>query len=304
MKIVFLSVFFAIMFFVSVAMAGVGIYLENDLGYGDRHYTHGTRLEYIPSTTPEWAKGVFPKNKVTMGISIAQYMYTPSDISISELIEDDRPYGGWAYMGLLFNGSKGNFLHLVEVDVGITGPPSLAEGTQKFVHKMISNLIPRGWENQIKTEPGLCLTYQRKYKKRCKYENNFDLDLIVHGGGAAGNIFSYMNGGGMLRTGFNVPDDFGYIKMEPSARIIKDFSWYVFVGTDIRWVHHNIFLDGNTYQDSHSVIKNPIVYDMNCGTGIKAWDLELIYSYTFRSKEFKLQDEPNVFRSLSIRWRY
>ena len=45
----------------------------------------------------------------------------------------------------------------------------------------------------------------------------------------------------------------------------KGFNWYLFAGLEGRAVFRNIFLDGNTFTDSHSVDSKHFVGDIQAG---------------------------------------
>ena len=93
------------------------IYMENDLFAGtDRYYTSGVKLSWSSadlakfSDTP-YASPLLPllnrlpfvnqegfqKNLV---FAFGQNIYTPDDTTSFELVENDRPYGGWLYVGV------------------------------------------------------------------------------------------------------------------------------------------------------------------------------------------------------------
>ena len=69
------------------------------------------------------------------------------------------------------------------------------------------------------------------------------------------------------------------------------FNWYLFAGVDGRAVARNIFLDGNTFRDSHSVDKEIFVGDIQMGIVLTKGDVRLGYTHVFRSREFKTQKE-------------
>jgi len=234
------------------------------------------------------------------GVSLSQYMYTPSDISIAELMEEDRPYGGWLYIGMLLMSIDNDEMDMMELDVGVTGPASLCNEVQTGVHKLIDSQTPYGWDNQINTELGINIIYQKRYRYR--YSNY--LDFIPHYGGSLGNIFTYVGVGGIVRAGYNLPDDFGILRMEPTTRNVEGFRCYVFADIHSRYVVRNIFLDGNTFEDSHRVDKESFVADGGVGVGIGYSNFEVIYAGNIRSKEFKGQEEVNSFGTIAFSVRY
>src|SRR5690606_39181953 len=92
--------------------------LENDVFAGtDMNYTNGAHFlwDFTDAATfstigslPEWAEKIAEKTPLEGGDSLAkgasialgQSIFTPSDISRSDLIEADRPYAGWTYLNL------------------------------------------------------------------------------------------------------------------------------------------------------------------------------------------------------------
>ncbi len=78
------------------------------------------------------------------------------------------------------------------------------------------------------------------------------------------------------------------------------FGYYVYVAAQGRAVGRNIFLDGNTFEDSRSVDKKPLVGDLSAGVAM-FWsdDFRLDASATYRSKEFDGQEgKPRHLRRL------
>jgi len=116
----------------------------------------------------------------------------------------------------------------------------------------------------------------------------------------------------MARIGFNLPDDFGPVRVEPSLpgsyyfepRKEGAVGAYVFVGVDGRAVARNIFLDGNTFESSRHVDKNNFVGDLQYGAAI-AWDrFRLTYTHVFRTREFTTQRGADQFGAISLSVRY
>src|SRR5690606_26093169 len=132
-----------------------------------------------------------------------------------------------------------------------------------------------------------------------------------HLGGALGNIYTYGAGGFTLRFGEDLPDDYGPPRIRPALpgsdyfRPIDWFGWYFFAGAEGRIMARNIFLDGNTFKDSHSVDKRPFVLDLQAGLAINLGGrVRLAYTHLWRSKEFKGQDAAHQFGTLSLSVRF
>ena len=67
---------------------------------------------------------------------------------------------------------------------------------------------------------------------------------------------------------------------------------------------HNIFLDGNTFFDSHSVEKNYLVGDLVAGAAVSGLGMRLGFSFVVRSPEFEGQDGPDRFGSFTLSFHF
>ena len=81
----------------------------------------------------------------------------------------------------------------------------------------------------------------------------------------------------------------------------SSFGIHAFLGVDGRVVLRDVFLDGNTWKDSHSVDKRYFVADIEAGIGISAKQFKLTYGVIYRTKEFKSQSaNGHLFGTLLI----
>lgn len=297
----------------SVRADSISVAIENDFIVStDHNYTHGTRVQWLSDTNMWWGNLLdqfesFDNRNKTIGMSIGQYMYTPTDKEETHYIPDDRPYCGWLYGELIAQASSERHMDLFALDFGTVGRNSYAKQTQRFVHKLTGSTMPEGWGHQIKNEFGLDAVYQHKYliPVRLGY---FDFQAIPHGGGSAGNIHTYFDAGCLFRLGHNIPKDFGALRMEPAIRSCRGFwnkvGYYVFADTEGKYVIRDISLDGNTFRESHSIEKEDWVGEISYGLGMKLDQFSLFYSFNIRSDEFVGQEEPQEFGTLSLSWEY
>lgn len=296
----------------------LSVVLENDLFYNvDRHYTNGVGFIWAPdrhTPTPEWALAVarhvpwFPKDgDIRHGYAFGQSMFTPSDIKIANPPLSERPYAGWLYGSIGLGAVSGQQFDLLYMSVGMVGPASLAEQSQKFIHKVIGAAQPRGWDTQLHDEPGIVLTYQRSWRGLAKSPTaGTQLDLTPHIGAALGNVFTYANAGLTLRFGERLPNDFGPPRIQPGLpggsdfAPVSDFGWYAFAGIEGRLVARNIFLDGNTFRDSRSVDKIPLVGDLQYGVVFDWSSIRVSYTHVLRGREYRTQNGRDDFGALSL----
>ena len=292
--------------------------VENDNFYGktDGYYTSGIALVWVPTgdRAPDWALRFarrlpwFPDGgQVRHGYAFGQNIYTPLDITLADPPLDERPYAGWLYGTIGLSIEKGRQFDQLALTLGVVGPASLAEETQKFGHDLTDSPEPQGWATQLGNEPGIMLTYQRSWRAAAAATvAGLDLDLTPHFGGAVGNVYTYANGGMTLRIGRRLGLDYGPPRIQPGISgaaffAPRDrFTWYFFAGAEARAVARNIFLDGNTFRDSRSVDTEPLVGDLQWGVTLAWRDLRLSYTHVRRSREFETQLESDEFGSFSL----
>ncbi len=131
-------------------------------------------------------------------------------------------------------------------------------------------------------------------------------DIEPHFGAAIGNVYDYANAGAMARIGFNLPDDFGPLRMEPSLpgssffTIEDGLSAYIFGGVDARAIARNIFLDGNSFEASRSVSKIPVTLDFQLGAAIAFDSFRLSFTHVWRTKEYHGQPSSDQFGAVDL----
>lgn len=302
------------------------VQVENDLfgGGTDRDYTNGLRISWVSAenAVPQFVRDIghlFPlfrdEGKVRWSVSVGQNMYTPSDISESALLQDDRPYAGWLYGSLGLSSETDDGIDSLEVTLGVVGPASMAGETQKFWHDFIGATEPEGWDNQLNNEPGIMISYERQWWRALDLDYDdtgigLQFDLSPHAGATVGNVMTYANAGATFRIGQGLDRDKAVPpRIRPSLPGSgylppTGFSWYVFGGVEGRAVGRNIFLDGNTFGASHEVERNILVGDMQGGLSVHFGGWRMTYTQVYRTREFDGQDRPNIFGSLAVTFSF
>lgn len=311
----------------------VNFYLENDLfANQDQGYTNGVRLSFVSPNLVDYTNDpCLPRagrwlnrflrritdtkhDQQNMVFTIGHAMYTPKDYTRSDLIVDDRPYAGWLYLGVAYNARIGDHLRTTELNLGIVGPSAMAEEAQDFIHHLRG--FPRfsGWDNQLRDEVGVKLTHERKRRwpeRDPEYmAERWQWDAITYYGGSVGNVATHLAGGAEIRFGYSLPDDFGTSPARPGGdnnapggsgqRWHSRMGAHVFLSGGGRLVARDIFLDGNTFKDSHSVDKKYAVAEAAAGVAVMVGDVKVAYSRYFRTREFDGQDERPSYGSFSV----
>ncbi|MFW6055555.1 MAG: lipid A deacylase LpxR family protein, partial [Thermodesulfobacteriota bacterium] len=301
------------------------IFFENDLfGNTDKYYTNAVQLTWLSKDLagykedvrlPGWTFPIirripfadYPDSIHNVGLILGQQIYTPSDIESERLLKDDRPYAGFFYGGLALHSKTETRLDTMEIVLGVVGPSALGEQAQNGIHQLRSIVEAQGWEHQLRDEPALRLSWQRKWRNwSWEADNLLGADLLTNSGVTVGNVKTAAGTGGELRFGYRIPRDFGSDVIRPGAGVSAPlppdqakaaggrFGVHFFVGAQLVGVVRNIFLDGNTWKDSHSVDKKPLVADFSVGLALSFEKVKLTYRHLFRTKEFDNQEQGQI----------
>jgi hypothetical protein len=304
-------------------------YWENDTWYNaDRNYTNGVKAINMSAVDPGSKPVLLPIRLLERnlprilgrdpywdwmsGWSLGQLMYTPRTIDVPTIQPNDRPFGGLLYVGRLFTASRPDqgdvkaMEHNFELDVGVTGQQSLADETQKWVHANIAKgaATPRGWGNQIPTEPVIGLEYgvRTRWKEYIRGNGMRAFDLIPDGGGSLGTAFTQASTGLTARLGFNLGSDFGPTRIVPvAARMSQGSTWfeaYVMGRVGGRAVLRNMFLQGGGFREApHTVSPRLLVGDAEIAGVVRFGPVAGSFRWVRRSPEFL---EADIYQSYGV----
>ena len=298
-----------------------GILFENDwFGNADHDYTNGVELTYTtaPQDTPDWLVDVARRlpffnapGDVRTRYALGQTMFTPLDKTRVNPNPADRPYAGFLFGTAGLVGDSGTYLDQAQITLGVVGPMSLAGDAQNWVHGIVGDKKAQGWHYQLHNEPGLIIQEERSFKLiPPKSILGMVFDFEPHVGAAIGNVYDFANAGAVARLGFNLPGDYGAMRIDPSLpgsnffEPTGAFSAYVFAGVDGRAIARNLFLDGNTWETSRSVKKENLVYNFDLGAAITFNAMRLSYTYVFRSREYSTQQKESKFGAIALSFRF
>jgi hypothetical protein len=304
---------------------------ENDLFAGsDDGYTNGIALawargpyeDFDSLQMPGWLKAMasrthvnnFENRKSAVAYGLVQAMYTPEDLSDPDLIEDDRPYAGALVWSSRVRTYDDRVSDSVGLFLGVVGPASLAEQTQKFVHKITDSEEPQGWDNQIGNEPVFRIDTERVFQIAYKGSARFGFDTNLYADAGLGNLKSNVGAGLVLRLGTGLAESFAFV--QPSAtrgintlaagasRGVTGFRWQVSLSGYATYVFNDITLDGNTFKDSPSaeLIHDQYLVSLSIATAWRNWGLAVAASSG--SDTFEEQSSSTRYGALSITYNW
>lgn len=247
--------------------------------------------------------------------TLTQAIYTPSDGEPATLLVNDRPYAGVLLLGVGYNARLDERLRTTQVRVGVVGPSARGQQVQNGIHRVIGANQWHGWDHQLHDEPVLQVVHERlrRYGQRPFWGSRFwSWDLVTHYGASVGNYLTHANLGAEWRLGRGLPDDFGSDPLRPAgentAPVLRlpsgDWDGHFFASVDVRAVAWNVSLDGNTWKDSHSVDKRPLVADLGVGASLSVRAWKVAVAHYWRTREFRGQEASPMFGSITASRRF
>ncbi|ANP47076.1 lipid A deacylase LpxR family protein [Candidatus Viadribacter manganicus] len=301
--------------------------VENDsLSSGaDRNYTSGIKFAYVSqleevpgflSGTRGLTQAISGSDPDFWGVAIGQSIFTPEDITANPAPPDQHPYAGWLYMQIMIGAEEdrpGNleprYLDTYELEFGVTGPSALGEEAQRGIHQVLGAPDPQGWDSQLNDEFAFAVSFDRRWRppwaQLSTDVGGLEFDLTPNAGVTLGTLRTEARVGVAARVGWRLDNDYGPPRVRPSLAGVEHFSggplsWQVFAGVQGRAVAHNLFLDGNTFEDSASVDRTPLVADFQTGFSVSAGDWRIAYTYVWRTEEFETQPTRQDFGAIAI----
>jgi lipid A 3-O-deacylase len=288
---------------------------ENDLPVNaDRYYTNGVSISFAHCTEDRnslWPRvlrlpGLDRPGLLANGFDLGQVMVTPADTARATPDPTDRPYAGLLFAGASWQRLAANRYAALKLITGVVGPPSLAEQTQKAVHRAIGAAQPEGWDHQLRTEPILNAVYeQRRRVGTWGRREGWGGDNLLVGGAMLGNVLTQAYAQIQMRAGWRTPPDFGTslirgIGALPPARDAAPWGAHVFVGVGGLGVARNLTLDGNSFRSGPSVDRKPLVAAMEAGFVVRSRAWQITASWVAWGREFETQLQHSEFGAVSV----
>lgn len=299
------------------------IFFENDMfSTTDSQYSSGEKFgllyHVLNPLNPLYDLLYLDEGIVDAYVSFAlvNQMYTPADLTQTTLIEDDRPYAGWTYLEYGVHKSSREDLRSLYIQVGMVGPASKTEEIQKIIHKMTDSTPPEGWDNQLKNELGINLTYVHKWRFVPEPLGSFESSFVPFVQGDLGNISIKATGGVSARFGWNIPKDFGVSTIDSGGEIgvlvldecknMRQNKWSFSFNINAYGsaIARDIFLDGNTFKDSHSVDKENFLAYLGFGLSARYENIVVDFIQTKSTPKFKKEDSIHTVGTVVVSWIY
>ncbi len=158
--------------------------------------------------------------------------------------------------------------------------------------------------------------YEYRHKFRLAGERDtWSVEGLPLAGGWLGNMLTQAQIGGVVRAGYNIPDDFGPTlvrgmgEMPPPRRSEKpksnaDWGFSVYGGGVANLVLRDITLDGNTFEDSRSVDKKWFVPAEGVGICVGNRHFQTSFTYVFWGEEFAHEQKHTQYGAITASYLF
>ncbi|WP_323772580.1 lipid A deacylase LpxR family protein [Alcanivorax sp.] len=309
-----------------VLASTLGFSWDNDLFVGaDGQYTNGVRISWVGdahdhcdsngSVTCGLAGVLSPlpgisldDEKHALTLSLEQVMITPGDISQSAPNYADLPYAGYSNLEMGLFSWNGDNLFGYGVRLGVVGPESGAEQSQKVVHKITGSTEPQGWDNQLGTDliGGAYFINARRFHQ-FQWDSGFQGELGYAWGVDANNFHGTASAGGFLRVGRNLPRNFipDYAGIGTAGSLVglfdgSGFGWEAFVASFGEYIGYSYL---EHHAEEYDVEARDGVLGLVVGGGVH-WD-RFSFTLTLQSSTSPLRssDDNFSFGNMSFMWQ-
>lgn len=297
---------------------------ENDFfslgNWTDRYFTNGTRIEFQPleSWKANGLRKLFPVlpgksyKKIKLNTIFQMSMFTPTDLASKEIVVNDRPYAGLAYLGIggISNDFQSGSRLTTEYALGMIGPITQQGSLQRQWHQWLINhgrvteILPQGWNNQLAN--AIAVNVRTEYE-RMIFAPAQSIETIGGFEVNFGSISNFIALNANIRIGkFN---DYFYnssgLKMRNKSvnaekmtrpyfpnNINRNWQYYFYAKPSFRFELNNSLLQGGLFEFSkspytlNSDLLSRFYVNVEFGYGLVYKRTGLLYLQQFRSKEF------------------
>ena len=264
-------------------------------------------------------------------MSIGQAVYTPTDLTTTELVPTERPYAGYLWVGFARTALFRRAQVTSEIDLGFVGPPAFAKEAQRLAHwTWASNRAqPQGWDRQLGNALHLSLINQYSYRvaqfcgRECDgtYDEARWFDFTPRASLTAGTLMTRVSFGGTARVGFRIPETTTRqtITVTRAAATQKSESpspgwwrrrqpWVMGIASlDGHAVGHNMLLSGSwadngpgEWRERRQIETVHGVREHSFGIGAGVTEATLIFQWVTRGAEYAPARGQHRYGSITI----
>ena len=306
--------------------------VDNDsLDHSDDQYTSGLSLSYISKPAASFRetplgeslggaldeRWPFAEQDQRFVIySLSHRIFTPTDLSATDVVEDDLPYSALLYATVTAGSQSRDALSAYSLTLGLVGPLAFGEAVQSTVHDWIGSEEPEGWDEELRNEPLLNFGVEHRHRlRRFGSATGFGGDVLASASGSVGNLQTQATLASTVRVGYQVPTNFHMLApfLAEESLGLRSYdpvrerrSFYAFTGLGATALLNAIYLDGNTFADSHDVDHDHHVLRASTGLAGQYGPLLATLSYEWATLPWDHPDGLNdeAYVRLGVSWDF
>lgn len=278
-------------------------------------YNHINALD--EQNLPAWIASFAQKTHLTsknnkhyaVSYGFGHLLQTPIDISDQELVEEDAPYVGLLAWDMNLFAYDDLISDEVGLILGAVGPMAGGKYIQSIVHDWTGGREPQGWQHQINNE--LVFRVQARRTWRLYESSNFlngQFDFLVGIDGGVGNLRSDLATGIGIRFGHQLNNNFSSASVFPVQKFsgfnASPYGWHLFFNVSASYVANDIFINGNTFSNSHSVELIHPQAAISAGLMANIYDSSVMFTMLQSSDEYLGQTQTSRFGSITITYHF
>jgi lipid A 3-O-deacylase len=259
----------------------------------DDNYTQGLRIGWESKHTLSVWRRLLCRDTHACGstFEVGQEMYTPTTE------HGVRPFAGWLYARAGEVVATDHSRRVLSVTLGLTGPPSLAEQTQKAFHRLVPGFRhPTGWERQLPTEIDGAMNVQQTWHVSPSLSASRMIDLLPWAGGAVGTLRTSLAAGAKTRVGVGLTHPWLV------DRRARKWEAYLSAGGSIEAVGRDLFLDGSTFRRSAHTEREALVVSRELGVAARYGRITLEYRAVTQGKDYPAGPSTHPFGIIGVTW--
>ncbi len=231
------------------------------------------------------------------GITIAQDIYTPSNVDTAGFLASDRPYVATLMMYM----QKTSFqphrkLRLSSgLGVGFIGNIALGEQAQNGFHNLINNNVYEGWYNQLDNE--LLMNYEFQLQKGLHVDKNNQFIGIAEA--EAGNLRTNLGFGYLWRVGKLAP----YFESYTYKKGMKKFYFSLFMDVKFKLILFDATIIQPSSLNRPTYTLNNFLFHSRAGLSIMYTRFTVLLIQNFLSPEFST-GFTHRYGSLQLSYRF
>jgi len=249
----------------------------------DYYYTNGVYISYKRVVENNFLSSN-KEDKLQYALTIGNEIYTPKNISSSNVRDFDRPYAGWLLGKYELMSINEKNIYIIALETGITGRESFSGRLQTWYHNFFGIDSSPTWTEEI--------AFKVLFNLKAAYIFNWELNTK--------NVLNYGITGSLGTKDNFLENDIRYVfgKFNPlknTSRIgaigatnSKEFYGYISIAH--RYVAHNALIQGSLFRDEvlfTTSIENHLL-KLEIGSAIKVKRNIFRIAFIYNSRETPL----------------